>query len=89
MTAAVPTFSHCVKSVRIPSYSGPHFPAFGLNTLRIQSACGEIWTRITPNTDTFHAASLSDIITYFQSILNLNYIFSVHSEFNNTGTSGV
>ena len=23
---------HCVKSVRIPSYSGPHFPSFGLNT---------------------------------------------------------
>ena len=23
--------SHCVKSVRIRSYSGPHFPAFGLN----------------------------------------------------------
>ena len=25
---------HCVKSVRIRSYSGPHFPAFGLNTER-------------------------------------------------------
>ena len=24
--------SHCVKSVRIRSYSGPYFPAFGLNT---------------------------------------------------------
>ena len=23
---------HCVKSVRIRSYSGLHFPAFGLNT---------------------------------------------------------
>ena len=23
---------HCVKSVRILSYSGPYFPAFGLNT---------------------------------------------------------
>ena len=22
----------CVKNVRIRSYSGPHFPAFGLNT---------------------------------------------------------
>ena len=28
------TFIHCVKSVRILSYSGPHFPAFGLNTER-------------------------------------------------------
>ena len=39
--------NHCVKSVRIWSYSGPYFPALGLNTerypvsLRIQSECGE------------------------------------------------
>ena len=26
--------SHYVKSVRIRSYSGPHFPSFGLNTER-------------------------------------------------------
>ena len=34
---------NCVKSVRIRSYSGPHFPAFRLNniSLRIQSECGE------------------------------------------------
>ena len=25
---------HCVKCVRIRSYSGPHFSAFGLNTER-------------------------------------------------------
>ena len=55
--------SHCVKSVRIRSYSGPHFPAFGLNkerysvSLRIQSACLKYRTRITPNMDTFHAVS--------------------------------
>ena len=51
---------HCVKSVRIRSYSGPHFPAFGLNTdrvsLRIHSECGKMRTRITPNRDTFHAS---------------------------------
>ena len=52
---------HCVKSVRIRSYSGPHFPAFGLNTeryfvsVRIQSGCGKIRTRITPNTNNFYA----------------------------------
>ena len=52
---------HYVKSVLIRSYSGPYFPAFGLNTkrygvsLRIQSECGKIQTRITPNTDTFYA----------------------------------
>ena len=43
---------HCVKSVRIRSYSGPYFPAFGLN---IQSECGKIRTRIIPNTDTLYA----------------------------------
>ena len=55
---------HCVKSVRIKSYSGPHFLAFGLNTkrytvsLRIQFQCGKIRTRITPNTDTFYAVKV-------------------------------
>ena len=52
---------HCVKNVRIWSFSGPYFPAFRLNTekyrvsVRIQSECGKIWTRKTPNADTFHA----------------------------------
>ena len=52
---------HCVKSVRIQSYSGPYFPAFGLNTkrysvsIRIQIECGKIQTRITPNKDSFYA----------------------------------
>ena len=26
--------THCMKSVRIPSYSGPYFPVFGLKTVR-------------------------------------------------------
>ena len=46
---------HCVKSVRIRRFSGPHFPAFGLNKLCIQSECGKIRIWKTPNTDTFHA----------------------------------
>ena len=51
---------YCVKGVRIWSYSGPNFPAFGLNTERYVSLCilSECWkmrTRIIPNTDTFHA----------------------------------
>ena len=54
------TVSHCVKNARIRSYYGPHFPAFGLNTLRIRSECGKIWTRITPNTDTFYAVGHLD-----------------------------
>ena len=52
---------HYVKSVRIRSFSGPYFSAFGLNTERyglsllIQSECGKIRTRKTWNTDIFHA----------------------------------
>ena len=44
-------YIYCVKIVRFRSYSGPYFPAFGLNTERygvspcIQSECGKIWTR--------------------------------------------
>ena len=43
-------------------FSGPYFPAFGLNTkrysvsLRIQSKCGKMHTRKTPYLDTFHTA---------------------------------
>ena len=44
---------HCVKSVRIQSFSGTYFPAFG--KFSIQSECGKIRTRKTPNTDIFHA----------------------------------
>ena len=33
-TATLTKNYHCVKSVRIRSYSGSHFPAFGLNTER-------------------------------------------------------
>ena len=60
---------HCVKSVRIRSYSGPHFPAFGLNTERyevshrIQLKFGKMVTRKTPNTDTFHAFRSKDLQT--------------------------
>ena len=41
---------HCVKSVRIWSFSGPYFAAFGLNTERYR-----ISHRIQSNTDTFYA----------------------------------
>ena len=52
---------HCVKSVRIWSFSGPHSSAFVQNTerylvsLRIQSKYRKIRTRKTPNTDMFYA----------------------------------
>ena len=50
-----------MESVRIRSFSGPHFLVFRLNTerysvsFRIQSEWGKIWVRNTPDTDTFHA----------------------------------
>ena len=59
------TFTHCVNSVRIRNYSGPHFPTFGLNTerysesLSIQSKCGKMRNRIAPNTDTFYAVTFT------------------------------
>ena len=51
-----------MKSARIKSFSGPYYPAFGLNTetyyvnLRIQSEWRDMQTRKTPNTDTFYVA---------------------------------
>ena len=63
---------HYVKNFHIRSYSGPYFPAFGLNTekygvsLCTHSECGKIRTRITPNTDTFYA------------VLYYHFVFNVH-----------
>ena len=60
-------YIHCVKSVRIRSYSGPHFSAFRLNmekfgvSLRIQSECGKMQITISPNTDIFYAVDISVI----------------------------
>ena len=33
---------------------------FGVIVVCIQSECGKIWTRITPNVDTFHAVSMAN-----------------------------
>ena len=58
--------NHCVKSVSIRSYSGPHLRAFGLNTeryavsLRIQSECGKMRTRMTLKMDTFRAVNATN-----------------------------
>ena len=60
---------HCLKKVHIRNFSGPYFPAFGLNTgrygvsLRIQSECGKIRTRKTPSTNTFYAVGVMDMVT--------------------------
>ena len=47
-----PVIAHCVKSIRIRSYSSPYGVSY-----RIQFECGKIRTRITPNTDTFYAVA--------------------------------
>ena len=55
---------HCLKSVRIRSFSGPYFAAFRLNreinsvNLHIRSECEKMRTRKTPNTDTFYVVYL-------------------------------
>ena len=57
----------CTLPKKCP-YSGPYFLAFVLNTkrygvsLRIKSKCGKIRTRITPNTDSFHAVVYINVI---------------------------
>ena len=62
---------HCEKIANIRSFPGPYFPAFGLNketysvSLRIQSLCGKIRTRKTPNMDTSHVVLLSSIFRLF------------------------
>ena len=76
---------HCVGSVRIWSFSGPYFPAFGLNTerysvsLRIQSECGKIKTKKYPNTDAAHAvisSTTEDKINLFKqhALLSKNIV---------------
>ena len=59
---------HCVKMSKYGVFSGPYFPAFGLNTeryfvsLRIQSKCGKIRTRKNSVLGYF---SYSDIVTHY------------------------
>ena len=73
---------HCVKRVRIRNYSGPHFPAFGQNTeryfvsIRIQSEWGKMPTRITPNTDTFHAVLIISFVTFIKIFRWRNLIWN-------------
>ena len=73
-------FHHCVKSVRIQSFSGPYFPAVRLNTerygvpLRIQYKCGKIRSRKTPNTDPFHAVQ-TGMISHLSKRQTLNFMW--------------
>ena len=76
--------SYTVKSVRIRSYSGPYFPAFGLNmerysvSLRIQSECGKMRTRVSPNGDTSYAVCYIVSITDLKSMQILGNVNSIH-----------
>ena len=64
---SVPVTASATPRKKCPylEFSGPYFPAFGLNaekygvTLRIQSKCEKIRTRKYPNTDTFHTVRAS------------------------------
>ena len=72
---------HCVKSVCIWGYFGLHSPAFGVNSerhgvsLRIQSECGKIQIRITPDTDTFHAVYICIYKLYVHMIYIYVYVY--------------
>ena len=61
---------HCVKNVHIPRY-------FSVS-LRIQSECGKIRTRKTPNTDTFQAvfrpAILFEKDPQAQLLVSINFL---------------
>ena len=63
---------NCVKSVRIQSFSGPHFPAFRLNreiyfvNFRVQSESRKIWTRKTTITDSFYSVFKLDLHLFGQ-----------------------
>ena len=85
LSCAICQTSYRVESICIWSFSGPYFPAFGLNTerysvfIRIQYDCGKIQVRQTPNTDTFYV--VSDPVRYHQvqsmQTLSLkNYVIS-------------
>ena len=70
---------HCVKSVRIRSFSGPYFPAFGLNgeILRISPCSAQMREsadqKKTPYLDTFHAVE-----SCLEFTLNKDHIKSYH-----------
>ena len=77
-----------MKTVRIWSFFGPHFPYF--RALRIQSECGNIRTRKTANTDTFsqcHPADLASEKGAFLSATDTNILSSSEDNNNNNNNN--
>ena len=52
---------NCVKSVHIGSFSGLHFPAFGMNTGQENSETDSFYAVLRKLIDTFTSNILSDI----------------------------
>ena len=88
-------YSHCVKIIRIRSFSGLYFPAFELNTerysvsVRIKYEWGKIRARKTPNTDTFHAVSVKTksagrknifMLSMYVHACSFSWMFKVNKE---------
>ena len=67
---------HCVKSVRIRSYSGPCFPAFGLNTDQNNSEFGHFLRRGNNQYKLQHTSQFSvpNVRSTFQGVESLSYL---------------
>ena len=66
-------YLHCVKSVRIRSYSGPYFPAFGLNSPYLSGFSPNAGNTDQNNSEYGHFLR-SDIYTYIKYIYIYIYI---------------
>ena len=75
---------NCVKSAQIRSFSGPHFPAFGMNTeiyrvnLRILSECGKRRTEKLRTRTLFKQWNTSNfpisVISSYQGKFEIRYL---------------
>ena len=74
---------HCVKCARIRSYSGPRFSrifphldrirrgSMSPCSVRMRENAGKMWTRITPNTDSFYSVIRASSINYLFATIKL------------------
>ena len=84
---------HCVKSVRIRSFSGPYFPAFGLNTNHKNSEYGHFLRGVTSHNFLlchsfcrfFHflfSVFFTPALFYFQFLFHLSFYLFFQFHFN-------